>query len=512
MSRQLFKSTAVVSAMTLLSRVLGFVRDMIIARIFGAGVGADAFFVAFRIPNFMRRLFAEGSFAQAFVPVLSEYKEHEDRAEVRDLIASVSGILGAILLLVTLAGVLAAPWLIYAFAPGFVGDADRYQLTVEMLRLTFPYLLFISLTALAGAILNSFGRFAVPAFTPVLLNLSLIGCALLLAPQLEQPVYALAIGVFIAGVVQLAFQFPFLRRLGLLPRPRLRRPNAGVKRILKLMIPTLIGSSVAQINLLFDTLIASFLVAGSVSWLYYSDRLVEFPLGLFGIALATVILPKLSRQQARADHDNFSHTLDWGLRLVVLIGLPAAVGLGLLATPVLSTLFQYGEFGAHDTAMAARSLLAYCVGLPAFLLIKILVPGFYSRQDTRTPVKIAIKAMGTNMVLNVLLVFPLAHAGLALATSLAAFLNAGLLYRGLRRAGVYRPNPGWRGFGARVLAANLVMAAVLLALLPEAAQWSAWGAMSRGAELALIITAAASSYGLVLWLLGVRPRQLMVAG
>ena len=496
--------------MTLLSRLLGFARDIVIARMFGAGIDADAFFVAFRIPNFMRRLFAEGSFAQAFVPVLSEYREKQSHAEVRDLIGSVSGVLGGILTIITIIGVLAAPWLVYAFAPGFSNDPERYQLTVSLLRLTFPYLLFISLTALAGAILNSFGRFAVPAFTPVLLNLSLIGCALLLAPLLPQPVTALAIGVFVAGVAQLVFQFPFLRRLGLLPRPRLGRPNPGVKRILKLMVPTLIGSSVAQVNLLFNTLIASFLTAGSVSWLYYSDRLVEFPLGMFGIALGTVILPKLSRQKARADDGNFSHTLDWGLRLVVLVGLPSAIGLGLLALPMLTTLFQYGEFSSHDAGMAARSLLAYSIGLPAFLLIKILAPGFYSRQDTRTPVRIAIIAMLTNMVLNVALVFPLAHAGLALATSLAAFLNAGLLYRQLRKDGVYRPRPGWRTFLIRVLIANAAMITVILLITPAAAQWSDWSLLTRGGQLGLSISAALACYTLTLLLVGIRPRQFVL--
>lgn len=509
MSRQLLKSTAVISAMTLLSRVLGFLRDIIIARVFGAGFEADAFFVAFRIPNFMRRLFAEGSFAQAFVPVLSEYREQRPEAEVRDLINSITGVLGSILALITLLGVLAAPWLVFAFAPGFSGDPSRYDLTVSLLRLTFPYLLFISLTALAGAILNSFGRFAVPAFTPVLLNLTLIGCALLLAPLMSEPITALAIGVFVAGVVQLGFQLPFLRRLGLLPRPRLRRRNPGVGRILKLMVPTLIGSSVGQVNLLFDTLIASFLAAGSVSWLYYSDRLVEFPLAMIGIALGTVILPKLSRQQARRDQENFSHTLDWGLRLVIVIGLPSALGLGLLAQPILSTLFQYGQFSTDDALMSSQSLLAYSVGLPAFLTIKILAPGFYSRQDTRSPVRIAIIAMLANMLLNVMLVFPLAHAGLALATSLSACLNAALLYRGLRKQRVYQPRPGWRGFWLRVLAANTVMAAILWLMRVPAGQWDAWGLWGRSGQLTLSIGVALIGYVTTLLLVGIRPRELL---
>lgn len=461
MSGRLLKSTATVGGMTLISRILGFARDVVIAGAFGAGPAADAFFVAFRIPNFLRRLFAEGAFAQAFVPVLLEYREQRARAQVQRLVNHVTGTLGVGLALLTVAGVLAAPWLVMVFAPGFIGEPERYGLTVAMLRITFPYLAFISLTALAGAILNSHGRFAVPAFTPVFLNIVLILCATLVAPCWDQPVMALAWGVFVAGLVQLGFQVPFLLRLGLLPRPRPRRRDPGVRRILKLMPPALFGSSVAQINLLFDTLIASFLVTGSVSWLYYSDRLVEFPLGVFGIALATVILPKLSRDVARASPETFSHTLDWGLRLVLLIAVPASLGLALLAGPVLATLFQYGAFSGQDTAMAARSLMAYALGLPAFLLIKVLVPGFYARMDAKTPVKIGVVAMFANLVCSLLLVLPLAHAGLALATSVSAYVNGGLLLHRLRRDGVYRPVSDWGWFALRVGAAGAGLAAML---------------------------------------------------
>ncbi len=495
--------------MTLVSRVLGFVRDVVIARFFGAGLGTDAFFVAFKIPNFLRRLFAEGAFSQAFLPVLAEYKERHGEAELHGLVDRVAGSLGSVLMLVTVIGILAAPVLIAVFAPGFLREGPKYDLSVEMLRITFPYLLFISLTAFAGAILNSYGRFAVPAFTPVFLNLSMIAAAVWLAPRMSEPVVALAWGVFVAGVVQLLFQLPFLRRLGLFPRPRPSFRDAGVRKIGRLMLPAIFGVSVTQINLLVDTLIASFLVTGSVSWLYYSDRLVEFPLGVFGIALATVILPSLSQKHAQDAPEAFSHTLDWALRWVLLIGTPAALGLFLLAGPVLATLFHYDQFSAHDVAMSALSLRAYALGLLGFILIKVLAPGFFARQDIRTPVRIAVIAMMANMVFNVILVFPLKHAGLALATSLSAFVNAGLLLRGLRREQVYEPGRGWGRFALRCVAGNGAMSGVLLAGLPDIATWLQWTAMERvGALLVWILLAALVYFGALIGL-GMRPQEFM---
>ena len=510
MSKALLKSTGVVSAMTFLSRILGFLRDMVFAQVFGAGAATDAFFVAFKIPNFMRRLFAEGAFSLAFVPVFSEYKTGRTRAELNELAARVAGTLGGILLVVTIVGELAAPLLIAIFAPGFLDDPERYRLATEMLHLTFPYLMFISLTAFAGAMLNSFGRFALPAFTPVLLNLVLIPAALLLAPRFDEPIVALSWGVFVAGVVQFLFQLPALARLGLLVRPRWGWRSPGVQRVLKLMVPTLFGSSVAQINLLFDTLLASFLVAGSVSWLYYSDRLMEFPLGMFGVALGTVILPSLSRQHVESSPEQFSATLDWALRWAVLVAAPAAIGLALLAGPMLTTLFQYGEFQADDVRMASRSLIAYAFGLLGFMLIKVLAPGFYSRQDTKTPVRIGIIAMVSNMALNVALIFPLAHAGLALATSLSAFLNAALLFRKLREADVYRPARGWARFLRQVASANLAMAGLLLWGVAGLEIWLERSAAERALHLVAWIVAGAVVYGAVLWLAGIRPRDLKV--
>jgi putative peptidoglycan lipid II flippase len=510
MSGRLLKSTGVVSAMTLLSRILGFLRDVILAQVFGAGAAADAFFVAFKIPNFMRRLFAEGAFSLAFVPVFSEYRAAENRAALRAFAARIAGTLGGVLLAVTIVGQLASPLLVAVFAPGFLDEPVRYGLASDMLRLTFPYLLFISLTAFCGGMLNTFGRFAVPAFTPVLLNVTMIVAALVAAPHFQEPIMALAWGVFFAGLVQLLFQLPSLHRLELLVWPRWGWKTAGVQRVLKLMVPALFGSSVAQINLLFDTLLASFLVTGSVSWLYYSDRLMEFPLGLFGVALGTVILPSLSRQHALQDPGTFSHTLDWALRWATLIAIPAALGLAVLAGPLLTTLFQYGEFGASDVRMASRSLVAYAFGLTAFIYIKVLAPGFYSRQDMRSPVRIGVIAMIVNMGLNVALIFPLAHAGLALATSMSAFLNAGLLLRRLRSERVYLPASGWRVFGLRIGAASLVMSLFLLWAVPEVGHWLSWTATQRVLNLLVWILAAVILYFLVLLLSGLRPWHLKV--
>jgi putative peptidoglycan lipid II flippase len=507
LSRQLFKSTAVVSSMTMISRILGFIRDMLFARIFGVDSATDAFFVAFKIPNFLRRLFAEGAFAQAFVPVLSDYKEQGSAEALRRFIDRTAGTLALVLMLVTIIGIVAAPILIMMFAPGFIAQGRQYDLAVEMLRITFPYLFFISSVAFAGGILNSHGKFAVPALTPVFLNICMIVAAVWLSPLMPEPVVALAWGVFAAGIVQLMFQFPALVRLGLMPRLRFGFTDSGVKRIMKLMLPAIFGVSITQINLLLDTLIASFLTAGSVSWLYYSDRLVEFPLGVFGIALATVILPSLSRHHSAENPEAFSNALDWGLRLVLLIGVPASLGLLLLAEPMLSTLFQYNEFGQFDVDMAGRSLMAYALGLLGFILVKVLVPGFTSRKDTKTPVRFGIYAMIANMAMNIALVFPLAHAGLALATSLGAFFNAGLLFSRLLRDKIYRPGKNWRVFILRIILANEIMA-VFLWKYVDSGWWADWSAQQRVGQLALWIVVAACIYAMSLLLSGFRVRQL----
>ncbi|WP_091815600.1 murein biosynthesis integral membrane protein MurJ [Marinobacter mobilis] len=503
----LLRSSAVVGVMTMLSRVLGLVRDMVIARYFGAGAGADAFFVAFKIPNFLRRLFAEGAFSQAFVPVLSSYRETGSISEVRRLVNAVSGTLGLVLLGVTLASVLGAPLLTAVFAPGFLDEPAKFDLASSMLRITFPYLLLISLTAFAGAILNSYDRFAIPAFTPVLLNLAMICAAIFLSPVMETPVLALAWGVFIAGALQLFFQLPFLMRLGLLPRPRVDYRHEGVRRVLKLMAPALFGVSVSQINLLLDTILASLLQTGSVSWLYYSDRLSELPLGVFGIAIATVILPSLSRKHAADSPDQFAQTLDWAVRGVLLIGVPAALALALLADPLIATLFHYGEVTDRDVVMAGGSLRAYSLGLLAFMLIKVLAPGFFARQDTRTPVKIGVIAMVANMAFNLALIWPLAHVGLALATSLSAWLNALLLWRGLKKDGAWKGQPGWGRFLLQLAVANGALAGVILWLGQPTDAWLAMPGLQRASDMAVLVGAGLGCYFVALAAVGVRVRH-----
>jgi putative peptidoglycan lipid II flippase len=512
----LLKSTFKVGAATILSRVLGFIRDMVFARYFGASGATDAFFLAFKIPNFMRRLFAEGSFSLAFVPVLSEARASGDRRALKELVDHVTGTLAAILLVLTAVGVFAAPAVVAIFAPGWAIDGrDEFWLSASMLRITFPYILLISMTALAGGILNTFDRFLVPALTPVLLNVSLIAAAVLWSGQMEVPVRALAWGVLVAGVLQLAIQVPALLHLGLLPRPRWGWRHSGVRRVLKLMIPTLIGSSVAQVNLLLDTVIATFLVAGSVSWLYYSDRLLEFPLGVFGVALSTVILPNLSRKFATQNPQGFSATLDWALRLALIVTLPAALGLALLASPILVTLFQYQAFGMSDVDMSALSLSAYAVGLPAFIAVKVLAPGFFARQDTRTPVKIAIIAMVSNMILNLAFVASLLaigfrgpHTGLALASSVAAYINAGLLYRMLRRQQAYQPESGWLRVILAVLIGCSAMGAALIWQTGDLSQWEQAGAVSRGLRLTWLVALGAAVYTIATLAGGLRLRHL----
>lgn len=508
----LLRSTATVAAMTMLSRVLGLLRDMVMARIFGSSVATDAFLVAFKIPNFLRRLFAEGAFSQAFVPVLTEYKEQRDMEEVRSLIRHVAGTLGLILLLVSILAMLFAPAVTSVFATGFLLKyPDKFELTYQLLRITFPYILFISLTALAAGVLNSFGRFAVPAFTPVLLNICLIAAALWWSPYFAEPITAMAWGVFIAGVAQLSFQMFYVARLGLLRWPGLRWRHSGVRRILKLMLPGIIGSSAMQINLLFDVLIASFLVTGSVTWLYFADRMIELPLGVFGIALATVILPSLSSKHSQGDPKGFSNTMDWALRLVVVIALPAAVGLGVLAVPIISTLFQYGDFSGHDVQMAAWALLAYSFGLLGFILVKILAPGYFARQDTKTPVKIGIIAMLVNMVGNLIFVvllleieFEAPHAGLALATTLSSFVNAMLLLRGLRQQQVFQPQPGWRRLFLQTGVSVLLMGSALYFAAGGEQVWLNSTAGQRIAQLAWLIPLGAFIYAACLYLSGLR--------
>ena len=507
--RRLFAAGGIVSMLTMLSRVIGLVRDVVIATLFGATGTADAFFVAFKIPNFFRRLFAEGAFSLGFVPVLGEYRTQRPHDEVRRFVAAVAGDLALVLLAVTVLGVLFAPWVIAVFAPGFIDDSSRFELAGDMLRITFPYLLLIALTALCAGVLNTYDRFAVPAFTPVLLNLSLIGCALGLTGVLERPVMALAWGVLLAGVVQLAFQLPSMARLHLLVRPRVSWHDEGVRKVLLLMGPVVFAASVSQINLIIDTVLASFLREGSISWLYYADRLMEMPVALVGISLGTVILPRLSRQFAAGEQGEFSDTLDWAARGAMLLTLPAAAALYLLAEPIIATVFQYGALSALDVLWAALALKAYAIGVPGFVGVRILAPGFFARQDTRTPVRFAVVALGVNLVLNLALFIPLGHVGLALATGVAAIVNSLLLLRGLLTASHYTPGAGWGRFIAQLLIANAIMVAALWWYVAPAAQWIQWDATTRVAELAVVLLIGAGSFFAGLLLVGVRPWRVI---
>ncbi|HTP96562.1 MAG TPA: murein biosynthesis integral membrane protein MurJ [Burkholderiales bacterium] len=505
----LLRALATVSAMTFTSRLLGFVRDAVIARAFGAGLYTDAFFVAFRIPNLLRRLFAEGAFSQAFVPVLAEYRNRRGEAETRVLVDRVSGALACALFAVTLAGVIGAPLVIYLSAPGFSGTPQKFALTVELLRITFPYIVFISLTALAGGILNTWQRFSVPAFTPVLLNLSFIAFALVAAPHFDPPVKALAWAVFVGGALQLAFQAPFLARIGMLPRFRIVLGDEGVWRILRLMGPALLGVSISQVSLLINTIFASFLPTGSVSWLYYADRLMEFPAGMLGAALGTILLPSLARSHVERSTEEYSRLLDWGLRLTLLLALPAAVALAILAVPLIATLFNYGEFGAADVLATRRALVAYSVGLLGMIFVKVLAPGFYARQDIRTPVRIALVTLAATQLMNLAFIWPLKHAGLALALGLAACLNAALLLRELRRREIYRPQPGWPAFTLKVLVAAYVMGAVLWWAAADERAWLAAHSLKRVLDLAAVVAAGAAVYFAVLWAAGLRLRDFV---
>ena len=530
MSKKLIKSGLIVSMMTLISRVLGLVRDVVIANLMGAGVMADVFFFANKIPNFFRRLFAEGAFAQAFVPVLSEYHTKDEANasadekvaldETRRLIAQVSGTLGVIITLVTLFGMLASPLFVILFGGGWFVDwlnngatsdgGEKFELAASLLKITFPYLWFISFTALAGAALNTMGRFAVAAFTPVLLNIAIILMAVYGAQYTQSPAYALAWGVFFGGLIQFLFQIPFLYKAGVLVKPCWSWHSNGVSKIRKLIVPALFGVSVTQINLLLDTLIASFLITGSISWLYYANRLLEFPLGLFGIGIATVVLPSLSKLHSKNDPKQFAATLDWGIKVISLFGWPALAGLMVLAQPIIMVLFMRGEFTKVEVLQVSMALFAYLAGLLSFMFIKVLAPGYYARQDTKTPVKIGIKAMVANMVFNLLLAPFFGYVGLAIATTLSATLNAWLLYRGLKQAQVYHLPKNTQVFIAKLMLGASVMALVVYQLSYDFEIWLSMAVFEQISRLVMCIAAGGLSYFLMIFLLGVRLNDFKV--
>ena len=500
----LLKSLAAVSSLTMVSRVLGFVRDTIMARIFGAGVATDAFVVAFKLPNLLRRIFAEGAFSQAFVPILAEYKSQRGDEAARTFVAYVSGLLTLVLALVTALGVLAAPWVVWISAPGFADDAQRFELTSSLLRVTFPYILLISLSSLAGAILNTWNRFAVPAFVPTLLNLSMIFFAVFLTPYFDPPVMALGWAVLAGGLLQLLYQLPHLRKIGMLVLPRLNLRDSGVWRVMRQMGPAILGVSVAQVSLIINTAFASFLPTGSVSWMYYADRLMELPTGVLGVALGTILLPALSKTHALGDRGEYSRLLDWGLRLCLLLALPCALALAIIAEPLTASLFQYGAFSGHDAAMTQRALIAYSIGLVGLILIKILAPGFYARQNIRTPVRIAIFILVVTQLMNLAFVVPLRHAGLALAISLGACLNAGLLYWQMRKQRMFDLQPGWMPFLVKLVVAVGVMCGVLLAGIQLLPGWDQGDMPVRLLRLGVLVAAGVLAYFGSLALLGFR--------
>ena len=503
----LVRQGTVVSSMTLLSRISGFGRDVVLSHFFGAAAAADAFFVAFRIPNYFRRLFAEGAFAQAFIPVLADYNDgpfdrlkHFTRVMAGNLLLSVS--------LVTLVGVLAAPLLVVVFAPGFSDQVAQFTLTADLLRVTFPYLLFISLTAFAGAVLNSKGQFAIPAFTPVLLNLCLIVAALAVTPLFDTPVMGLAWGVFAAGILQFLFQLPAIRRLELLARPRLDFNDPGASQVGRLLLPAIVAASASQINTLIDTMLASTLVTGSISWLYYADRLLELPVGLVAVALGTVLLPNLSRLHAAKEPGSFSATLDWGVRMTIVLGLPAAAALYVLALPLVSGIFLHGEMTSFDAKMSALGLRAFSAGLIGMLLVKVLAPGYFARKDTRTPLNFAFIAVGLNVVLNLSLYKIMGHVGLALATSAAALVNGALLFRGLIKGGIYTPSALARNTLLQTCAAVLAMVVVLVSINPADSYWLQASMVDRWLWIGLLCGVGAAAYACVALLCGLRPASL----
>ena len=508
----LLKALAHTSSMTLLSRILGFIRDASVAHVFGAGGLTDAFFVAFRIPNLLRRLFAEGAFSQAFVPILASARTRQGEEAARRLIDHVASALTVAVLITSILGVVFAPQVVALSAPGFAANPDKFAMTTQLLRITFPYIFFIALVSLAAGILNTWNRFWVPAFTPVLLNLSFIFFTLVAAPWFEQPIMALAWGALVGGVLQLAFQWPFLHSIRMLPRFRWNLREPGLLRVLKLMGPAIIGVSVGQISLLISTIFASYLPSGSVSWLFYADRLMEFPTGLLGAALGTILLPSLVSHHAAGDETRYSDLLDWGLRLTLVLTLPAAVAMAVAGIPLVSTLFLRGAFQAHDVLMVRNALMAYSLGLTGLIAVKILAPGFYARQNIKTPVKIAILVLGVTQLMNLLFMNLFQHAGLALATGLGACLNATLLYYGLRRRGHYRPRPGWWGFLARLAVALGTMALVLVFFQGEPSRWLTGSSLQRAAALVPLLAAAAAAYFAALWLLGFRLKDFSKSG
>ncbi|UVK77975.1 MAG: putative lipid II flippase MurJ [Sodalis sp. Fse] len=502
----LLKSLAWISSMTMFSRVLGFARDAIVALVFGAGMATDAFFIAFKLPNLLRRIFAEGAFSQAFVPILAEYKSQQSEEVTRTFVACIAGLLILALSLIIVVGMLTAPWVIMITAPGFVDTQEKFSLTTAFFRITFPYILLVSLSSLVGAILNTWNHFSVPAFAPTLFNINMI-CFVFAAPLFHPPVMVLAWAVVAGGVLQLSYQLMHLKKIGMLVMPRLQFRDVGVWRVLRLMLPAIFAVSVSQISLIINTMFASFLVSGSVSWVYYADRLMEFPSGVLGVALSTILLPSLSRSFSSGNYDEYSRLMDWGLRLCFMLALPSSVALGILAKPFTIALFQYGNFSAFDALMTQRALVAYSVGLMGLILVKVLTPGFYSSQDIRTPVRAAIITLIMTQLMNLIFIGPLKHVGLSLSIGLGACLNASLLYWQLRRKDLFQPQPGWLGFFLRLVLAVVAMSVELVGLLMVMPDWTHGSMPWRLLRLMGVVMTGSGVYFVTLWMFGFRLRD-----
>lgn len=508
--KNLTKSSATSGLMTFISRISGFIRDIVTAILFGATAGYDIYLLAFRIPNLMRRLFAEGAFSQAFVPVFAEYTVQKPEQEIKLFLNKIAGNLVTVLLIITILGIICCPLIIKSFAPGFINNPPKLKAAITMLQITFPYIFFISLTALAAGVLNCYHQFAIPAFTPVLLNISLIGFSVFLAKKFTPPELSLAWGVLFAGIIQLGFQLPFLYKLRLLPKLTINWTDPGVKRILFLMIPAIFGAAIGQINILIDSIFASFLQTGSITWLYYADRLMEFPLGIFGVSFATVMLPQLSKSFANKNQQQFKAILEWGIKSALLVGIPATMVLLFLAEQIMSTLFLRGKFTYYDTLMSSQALMAYSFSVLGIMLVKIFSSAFYAKGDLKTPVKIGFFILLANIILNSILTKYLAHIGIALATSIVSILHASILFLCLEK-----PKLSYRTISKTTI--SLILAAIALALFlnfypPTITKWITWSINHKFFKLSEIFALAGIIYCGTLWITGVNFKQILADG
>ncbi|MDC3386243.1 murein biosynthesis integral membrane protein MurJ [Gammaproteobacteria bacterium] len=517
--KKFLRNTLIVSSFTMISRIFGYIRDAAIFIFISNSSGAlDAFFVAFRIPNFFRRIFGEGALSTAYVPVLSDYKNNAKGNDAKEFINSSITYLCLILLIISIVGVAITPILIYLIAPGFVyAESGQYELSYSLLRITFPFMFFICLTAVLSSILNCYEKFSMPAFTPVIVNITLILSILFFSDNFDEPVYALAWGLIFGGFIQVVFLLYPLIKMGLFPKISFNKKHPGIKKIKELMLPMILGSSVTQINLIFDTIIASFLITGSIGWLYMSDRFIELPLALFGISIATVLLPKLSEYYNKSDCRSYNATFNWGLKIGIIISLPTSIGLILLAEPILITLLQYREFSVHDVNMTAIGMIAFAIGLPGMIGAKILITNFYSRKNTKYPVRAAVIAVICNFLLNIIFVIYLiksefdgAHAGLALATSISAYINFFLLFKTALKTKIIEIDLSIKKIFIKSMIASIIMATFILYFDLNLNTWINLNLVGRLSNLFFIITSSIILYLVLLVMFGIFPKKLVI--